>query len=214
MLLGYRWLPRTAANPTLVHNLGKHLDVASVNYYIGGEPRKGYLESIHKLTGKPLLLSEWSFGCDDRGHSGGCRETANQTERGMYYRAYVEQSAAMPFVVGSQWFEYVDQAVTGRIWGGEWAERFQTGLVDIADRPYKELVKAAAKTNHRIYDVMLGKIKPYSLPESVVGEKPKGGKLHARIMKRTKKIVVDGDISDWPMVARWPKQRTSAQKAI
>ena len=203
LILGHRWLPHTAANETVIRGLGPFLDVLSVNYYTSATPDPEYLRHIHQLSGgRPVLLSEWSYGCNDRGHSGGVRDVADQNERGMYYRNYVEQSAALPFVVGVQWFEYTDQAITGRVWGDPaTAERHQTGLVDVTDRPYRPLLEQAAVTNHRIYDVMLGEVKPYALPESI-GRARKPGERHTvRFPQLKTPVQIDGQLHDWPMVA-------------
>ena len=114
LLLGARFL--TAATRELesaVIICGKYTDIFSVNYY-SPDIEVDYLERLHKLAGKPLMLSEWSFGSSEQGLSGGCVDVANETERGIAYRNYVEQSAALPYVIGNQWFAYLDQALTGR----------------------------------------------------------------------------------------------------
>jgi hypothetical protein len=203
MLLGHRWLPHTAAKDTVVKHLSKYLDVISINYYCAGTPDADYLRHIHKVSGgKPILLSEWSYGCDDRGHSGGCRDVDSQHERGLHYRNYVEQAAALPFVAGHQWFTYVDQAITGRTIGDpETSERMQIGLVDVTDRPYREFLDEVAKTNHQIYDVVFGKVKPYKLPEDIARKYRPGPKRRVTIPRRTSPITIDGAMHEWPMVA-------------
>jgi hypothetical protein len=46
----------------------------------------------------------------------------------------------MPFVIGADWFQYYDEPTFGRDDG----ENYDMGLVDIDDRPYRELTSAAA----------------------------------------------------------------------
>ncbi|MGO4374475.1 hypothetical protein AB4Z21_27720, partial [Paenibacillus sp. MCAF20] len=58
-------------------------------------------------------------------------------------------------VVGAHVFNYVDQAALGRYWEGVWGERYNSGLVNVADRPYKEYLKEVMATNYDIYKVML-----------------------------------------------------------
>ena len=52
-----------------------------------------------------------------------------------------------PQIVGTHWFQYSDQAFTGRGDG----ENYQIGFIDIGDRPYPEIVEAARKIGYRMY---------------------------------------------------------------
>ena len=86
----------------------------------------------------------------------------NQTERGLAYRNYVEQSAATGHVVGIEWFLALDQACTGRFFEGFNGEAANTGLVNVADRPYREFLTEVMKTNESVYDVLLGSRPPFA----------------------------------------------------
>ncbi len=197
LLIGFRWLPGTGANEIVARTMGKYMDVISVNYYTN-RFGSGYVNQVSKTAGdKPLILSEWGFGTNERGHIGGTRDTADQTERGYCYRDYVENAAANPTVVGTHWFEYTDMAITGRPWGGSNAEAFNTGLIDVTDRPYAELIDALVKTNYRIYEVAAGAVKPFKLEEVLKDAKvaPKTDKV--KIYRRTGDIVIDGGINEW-----------------
>ncbi len=164
LLIGSRWTPQTANNENVVRIGGKYLDVISINYYTYGI-ETDFLKKVHEWSGgRPLLLSEWYYSATD--HSlGASNEVKNQIERGLAYRNYVEQSADTGYVVGSQWFIYTDQAATGRFFEGLNGEGNNTGLVDVTDRPYEELVEAARQTHARIYDVVLGKEKPFAFDD-------------------------------------------------
>jgi hypothetical protein len=50
--------------------------------------------------------------------------------------------------VGTHWFQYRDQATTGRGDG----ENYQIGLVDICDTPYPETIDAVRQTGLLMYD--------------------------------------------------------------
>ena len=197
LLLGFRWLPQTAANATVVRTLGKYLDVLSVNYYanhFNGEAMRAVSQAA---GGKPLILSEWSYGTNDRGHLGGCRDVPTLEDRGLYYREYVENAASLPFIVGCHWFQYVDQPLTGRFFGGANAETFNCGLVDITDRPYPELISALIKTNYRIYDVAAKKSAPFKFE---AGGKPGHVTVKpglAKIHRRTQPVTIDGGLDEW-----------------
>ena len=50
------------------------------------------------------------------------------------------------------WFQYRDQATTGRGDG----ENYQIGFVDVCDKPYYEIVHAAAEIGEKMYQYRLG----------------------------------------------------------
>ncbi|MDR1191316.1 MAG: hypothetical protein LBK60_06605 [Verrucomicrobiales bacterium] len=160
LLLGSRWTPTTAKVEEVTRAAGRHLDLVSINYYTH-RVDLDFLRRIHEQTGKPLILSEWYFASGERGLGGG-REVRDQRERGLAYRNYVEQTAALPFVVGAQWFIYTDQALSGRFFEGFNGEGANTGLVDVTDRPYAELITALRQTHARIYDVLFGQQPPFA----------------------------------------------------
>lgn len=156
LLIGDRWQPQTANNEQLCRIVGKYCDVVSVNYYTYGVDLN-YLKNIYQWSGKrPLFLSEFHW-CSpkDSGLPGG-KEVASQQERGLAYRNYVEQAAALGFVTGIEWFTLLDQARTGRFFERYTGENANTGIFNVVDRPWKPMVEEMAKTNHGIYEVLHG----------------------------------------------------------
>lgn len=161
LLMGSRLMPGTIQNEQLCRIMGRYVDVMSFNYYTMGLDT-ALLKRVHEWTGGlPLLLSEfyWS-SARESGLTGG-REVATQQERGLAYRNYVEQSAALGFVVGIEWFTLVDQAVTGRWFQGFDGERANTGVLSVTDRPWKTALNEMMKTNYDIYAVWFGERKPF-----------------------------------------------------
>lgn len=161
LVLGCRLQPVTIEDEQLCRISGKYLDVMSYNYYtygIDGDALRRY----HEWTGGlPLMLSEFFWSSpSDSGLTGG-REVKSQTERGLAYRNYVEQSAALGFVVGIEWFTLVDQATTGRWFSKYSGESANTGLISVADRPWKPMLEEMMKTNHMIYPLLLGEREPF-----------------------------------------------------
>jgi hypothetical protein len=132
-------------------------DVFSMNSY-GFEVNRQRLEAAYRITGKPVLIGEFHFGTPGRGLAAGLVQCANQEERGVAYRYYVEQAAAHPALIGVHWFEWMDEPNTGRNDG----ENYNIGFVDVTDRPYAELVEAAKATHERLLDVHSGKAPPVS----------------------------------------------------
>ena len=120
-------------------------DVYSLNVYATHVDWKN-LETIHRVTGRPILVGEFHFGVPGRGLAPGLVQARDQAERGAAYRYYVEQAAAYPAFIGTSWFQWVDQPCTGRMDG----ENYNIGLVDVTDRPYGELIDAMKQTHRRL----------------------------------------------------------------
>jgi hypothetical protein len=127
---------------------------------------KDFLQRIYRWTGgRPMMLSEFYWSSSkDTGLAGG-RELGSQQERGLAYRNYVEQSAALGFVVGIEWFTLVDQSVTGRWFSGFDGERANSGIIAVTDRPWKAMLKEAVQTNDDIYRVWFGERKPFAFDD-------------------------------------------------
>jgi hypothetical protein len=141
--------------PDYVVALAKDFDVYSLNKY-RWEPPADELARIYTLLHKPMLLGEFHIGVPGRGMAPGLVQAMNQSERGVAYQYYVEHAAAHPEVIGTHWFEWIDEPATGRMDG----ENYNIGWVDVTDRPYTELVAAAKITHARLLDIHLGKIPP------------------------------------------------------
>jgi len=130
-------------------------DVFSLNIY-GYSAYSDRLNKIDELTGLPIIIGEFHFGTPGRGLSPGLRQTISQEERGVAYRFYVENAVAHPSLIGTHWFQWWDQPATGRGDG----ENYNIGMVDVTDRPYKELIDAARETHQRLYRIHSGRIPP------------------------------------------------------
>lgn len=131
-------------------------DVYSLNTY-EYEPTK-QVKAAYELSGRPVIIGEFHFGVPANGLGAGLVQVRDQKERGVAYRYYVEQAAALPGFLGAGWFTGVDESVTGRMDG----ENYNIGFVDVTDRAYLELVAAAKETFKRLLDVHSGKIPPFS----------------------------------------------------
>lgn len=198
LLIGDRWMPGTANSEVLVRTAAKYLDVVSVNYYAYGID-KSFLDRIHGWAQKPLLFSEFYYAVADQGLQGGSKVN-HQTERGLAYRNYVEQSAATGYVVGIQWFLALDQACTGRFFEGFNGEAANTGLVNVADRPYREFLNEVMKTNYTIYDVLLGQRPPFAFDDPRFAAQRAGAAKHVGISRMVSPFTLDGSRAEWPAV--------------
>jgi len=101
---------------------------------------------------KPIIIGEFHFGALDRGmfHTG-LKATKDQDDRAAKYKDYVQGALRNPYIVGTHWFQYKDQATTGRGDG----ENYQIGLVDICDTPYPEIVRACREVGYNLYEYRL-----------------------------------------------------------
>lgn len=161
MLLGCRLQPGTINDEALCRILGLYVDVMSFNYYTNGVD-KDLLRKVYAWSRKPLMLSEFYWAASRESGLAGGREVATQQERGMAYRNYVEQSAALGFVIGIEWFTLIDQSVTGRWFQGFDGERANTGLLSVTDRPWKPMLEEMMKTNADVYDVWVNGKAPFA----------------------------------------------------
>jgi len=139
-----------------VLRLARVFDVCSINVY-EYEPTK-QLERSHRLSGRPVLIGEFHLGVPENGLGAGLVQAANQEERAIGYRYYVEQAFSLPYCIGVHWFMWRDEPVLGRMDG----ENYNIGLVDVTDRPYPELVAAVQETNRRLCDVHAGRVLPFT----------------------------------------------------
>jgi len=141
--------------PDDVIALAKGFDVYSMNKYRWAPPRD-FIDRCHAITKLPILIGEFHFGVPERGLAPGLVQTMNQAERGVAYSYYVENAAAHPAIVGTHWYQWIDQPATGRTDG----ENYNIGWIDVTDRPYPELVAAAKATHARIEAIHAGRQEP------------------------------------------------------
>lgn len=200
LMIGNRWQPGTANSEMLCRIAGKYMDVISINYYTLAVD-KAFVERLYRWTGgKPQMWTEFYYtsGTESNASASGL-DMATQRERGMAYRHYVEHAASLDFVVGIEWFTLVDQAVTGRWFERTTGERNNTGIFNVADRPYRDLVEQMALTNRDVYGVWLDGKPPFVLddPRFTGGASKMTRKVQAGKVAQGS-IVIDGNADGWP----------------
>lgn len=134
----------------VIYAAAKYCDVISFNRY---RFSAGTLVPPGGID-KPVIVGEFHFGALDRGmfHTG-LRSVTDQTQRGEMYISYVQSALENPYMIGTHWFQYGDQATTGRTDG----ENYQVGFIDICDTPYPETVKACREIGYKLYEYRMGK---------------------------------------------------------
>src|SRR5690606_27112725 len=103
---------------------------------------------------KPVLIGEFHFGALDRGlFHPGLNQKANQQERALAYEKYMHSALKNPFIIGTAWHQFSDQAATGRFDG----ENFQDGLTDVCDRVYPETISKVKEIGKNLYQIRMDK---------------------------------------------------------
>jgi hypothetical protein len=141
--------------PIEVVKASRIFDVYSLNSYAYAVNQRE-VDKVKDAIDRPILIGEFHFGTPGRGMTPGLKQTSSQEERGVAYRFYVEHAAADSAIVGTHWFEWIDEPSTGRFDG----ENYNIGLVDVTDQPYRELIDAAKATHRRLLQVHQGKETP------------------------------------------------------
>jgi len=107
----------------------------------------------------PVMVGEWHFGALDVGlPASGIGHVKTQDDRGRAYRVYLEDAARKPWCVGVHYFILYDQSALGRFDG----ECYNIGFLDVCNRPYELLCRAARASHERVYDLALGKVEPFN----------------------------------------------------
>lgn len=134
-----------ANSDIVVRTAAQYCDVISFNKYEYSVSNV----SLPKDVDMPILIGEYHFGALDRGlFHVGIKSATSQENRGECFQHYVESALAHPNIVGAHWFQYGDQAVTGRGDG----ENYNVGLVSIGDTPFAELIDAIRRTSYPLYE--------------------------------------------------------------
>ena len=137
-------------NPAIISIAAKYCDVLSFNRYRYRMDNVGLPEGIDK----PVVIGEFHFGstaATGKFHTS-LMFTPNQKERAKAYKRYVSDALENPFIVGTHWHQFSDQATTGRFDG----ENFNTGFTDICDTPYAEMVEVLREVGKTMYKTRLG----------------------------------------------------------
>ncbi|MEK3683588.1 beta-galactosidase [Paenibacillus sp. FSL R10-2736] len=129
-------------------------DVFSINCY-QLQPDQELIEQISRKLKRPVMIGEYHFGAADSGLPAyGIRAVATQRERGLAYRYYVEQAAAIPGLIGVHYFQLNDQTVLGRFDG----ENYQIGVIDVCQQPYQAFVEQMVTAHRNMYAIRTGQV--------------------------------------------------------
>lgn len=195
LLLGDRYA--SSYSQAVARVSARYMDVISVNY-AGNEPggwvSPAFFDTLHEVTGKPLLVGEFYTAARENRSANANRKgpylvVATQRERAATVAGLVTRLARLPYVVGYHWFQWSDQPSSGR----EDGEDFNMGLVDLEDRPYEELTAAFARVNTRVREV------------HQEGRPPQGLALvdGSWSVPPATHVQVDGELHEWELARHW-----------
>jgi hypothetical protein len=149
MILGCRFAVRVPRS--VIAGMAPYVDIVSHNEY-EFRPDVEKLRQAHEWSGKPVMLTEFSFKALDSGlpcTRGAATPVATQQERADCFERYVTALMELPFMVGYHWFQYSDPPAEGRFDG----ENSNYGVVTGDDEPWELLTERMTEVSARIDDI-------------------------------------------------------------
>lgn len=157
---------------------GKYCDIVTFNSYDRVDLEQGTAPGVaqrfadfYRQAGKPLMITEWSFPALDSGlpckYGAGMRVDTQQ-QRAECFRIYQEMIFRLPFMVGSNFFMWVDEPALGI--SDTFPEDSNYGLVNENDEPYPELTAMAARVNATVAQLHNGDLPDLVLNEGFIAE--------------------------------------------
>lgn len=131
-------------NPIAVRAAANHCDVVSFNKYATS------IRDLKLPNGldRPIIIGEFHFPAWDRSFAADATTgPLCEEQRADSYWYYLTGALDNPLVVGTHWFQYLDQPLTGRADG----ENSPIGFVDVTDTPYDALTKVTRELADNLY---------------------------------------------------------------
>lgn len=116
------------------------------------------VQALILSTKKPVMVGEFSFPSDYGGMRGYIPQDKDvaytDAQSGQMYAQWLQNAAAIPYVVGVEWFEYIDQPITGNANNGDVmpaslvvGQNNAFGMIDVTTQPKYDLVNAVRGAN-------------------------------------------------------------------
>lgn len=164
MILGCRFAGQT---PDILDIAGKHSDVFTINCYRTIDLEKGVLadgfeqelDRWHRETGRPMIITEWSFPALDAGlpcRNGAGQRVPTQADKAFCFTVFQKLLLSTPFMVGSNYFMWVDEPALGI--SSTFPEDSNYGLVDERDGTYELLTRAATRLHAHAETIHAGRM--------------------------------------------------------
>jgi len=138
---------------------GRYCDIVTFNYYGGVNLDTETADDLpetwveyHRLCGRPMMVTEWSFPALDSGlpcTAGAGMRVDTQEQKARCYEIYQRLIFSLPFMVGSDYFMYLDEPALGI--SSTFPEDSNYGLINERDEPYEILTATATRVNGMAY---------------------------------------------------------------
>lgn len=141
------------------------------------------MDRLSRVTGKPMFVTEWSFIGLDAGLpcKVGCgQRLATQADRARAVGLFLDFILTKPYMIGSEYFMWVDEPALGCT--AAHPEDSNYGLVDVEDRPYREVTEAFRARNPEGGEW----IRPVRTPEGWRFRSPDGTTWKARGIEKVR----------------------------
>ena len=164
MILGCRFAGTGGAHEEVWKIAAKHSDIVTFNFYPwadldrnvvfdrrGGTPIAEHFTKFYGLVGKPMIVTEWSFPALDTGrpclHGAGQR-FMTQDLRVRATELFAKTMLSLPFLVGYDYFMWVDQPVLGI--NSLFPEDSNYGLVQENGVPHRGITEMFARVQKEV----------------------------------------------------------------
>jgi hypothetical protein len=173
-------------------------DAVSINYY----PSDAKLDAdmfpmVTREADQPIIITEYSFHSLDgrsgnRNTFGFSAQVLDQQARADGYKLFTQRLARVPYIIGADWFQWMDEPPSGRTMDGE---DVNFGIVDVDDRPYELLVDAIRETTPTLNP--LHAQSPTDLGTDIARQKF-SEQVRVDVPYLDRPIKLNGELSDWP----------------
>jgi hypothetical protein len=133
--------------------ISRNVDVIGYDRYNYGVT-DAHFASLLQTAGKPALLGEFSFPPTyrmQRGFGAFGTYTDSDASAGDLYAQVLDEAAGNPYIIGTDWFQYRDEAISGRGPGSGpglvYGEHYAFGLIDMADNPKWDMIERIRTAN-------------------------------------------------------------------
>ena len=196
LILGVRF--KGVAPSEVVRGARGETDAISINYYPSdGKIDPDMFPMVTREADQPIIITEYSFHALDgrsgnRNTFGFSAQVMDQQARADGYKLFTTRLARTPYIIGADWFQWMDEPPSGRTPDGE---DVNFGVVDIDDRPYEQLTSAIRETTAVVNGLHATSATDLGLD---IARERFNEHVKAVIPYLEKPIRINGELSDWP----------------
>lgn len=207
LVLGVRFKGSTTAS--IIRGSVGHTDAVSLNYYpADAKIDPDLFPMIARESKQPLIITEYSFHSLD-GRSGNRNtfgfnaQVLDQQARADGYKLMTQRLARTPYIIGADWFQWMDEPPSGRTTDGE---DVNFGIVDVDDSPYDKLVDSVRATTPTLNGLHATSASDLGLD---IARERFSERVRADVPYLATKINLNGELSDWPKETKLQGMRHS-----